>query len=295
MTDYIIITLMLLIAAQTTYLVVQRPQRTARSNGKDLIFVDTSVLIDGRIIEVASTGFVPGTLAIPRSVIAELQLLADQADHEKRARARHGLDIVVQLQAISTVQVQIYNDGPLTTGVDDRLLELARKHDGTICTIDFNLIKVAKVHNLRVLNINDLAKTLRMAFLPGERTTLELTQKGNDHHQAVGHLADGTMVVVEQASGLIGKPVSVEFIRSLQTAAGRMMFAKLVDPPAMAAPRQVNPSKKTRGPIVTPATSSRPSEPQPRPVKASSKPQPRPASKRRRTNEDRLVDLANGS
>jgi rRNA-processing protein FCF1 len=218
------------IAAETTYLVATQTIKFKHSKKQHMpIFVDTSVLIDGRIISIAESGFITSTLFIPRSVVGELQFLADNADTEKRSRARHGLDIVKELQAMTNVKVEIFNDGTKAEeGVDNRLLKLAKEYNGAICTIDFNLNKVAQVENIVVLNVNDLAKTLRMAYLPGEKIKLELTQKGNDQHQAIGHLDDGTMVVVEHASSQIGKIVEIEFIRGLQTAAGKMMFARLV-------------------------------------------------------------------
>lgn len=220
----IIITLMVLLA-EVTYLVVKLPRQT--SGKKRYIFVDTSVLIDGRIIAVAQSGFISGTLAIPRSVIGELQYLADNADADKRARARHGLDVANELQKIDNLEVVLFQDGSKAEeGVDERLLTLAKKHDGSICTIDYNLNKVATVEGIIVCNVNELAKNLRMAYLPGEKTKLELVQKGQGNQQAVGYLPDGTMVVVEQAAGLVGQTIEVEFIRSLQTAAGKMMFAK---------------------------------------------------------------------
>jgi uncharacterized protein YacL len=180
---------------------------------------------------VAKSGFLGSdTLYIPRSVIGELQFLADNGDTEKRSRARHGLDIVSELQEMTDIKVKIFQDGSKAEeGVDERLLKLAQKYKGSICTIDYNLNKVAQVEHIKVLNVNDLAMSLRMAYLPGEKMLLELTQKGNDNHQAVGHLVDGTMVVVEHANKLIGKTVEIEFIRSLQTAAGKMMFAKLTE------------------------------------------------------------------
>lgn len=228
--EIIIIATLLVIAAETTYLVVAQTIKFKHSKKQHMpIFVDTSVLIDGRIISIAESGFITSTLFIPRSVVGELQFLADNADTEKRSRARHGLDIVKELQSMANVQVEIFNDGTKAEeGVDNRLLKLAKEYNGAICTIDFNLNKVAQVEGIPVLNVNDLAKTLRMAYLPGEKIKLELTQKGNDQHQAVGHLDDGTMVVVEHASSHIGKVVEIEFIRGLQTAAGKMMFARLV-------------------------------------------------------------------
>lgn len=223
----LIIVTLLAILAEVTYLVVKLPrQNLARKQGRP-IFVDTSVLIDGRIIAVAQSGFIGDTLVIPRSVIGELQFLADNADHDKRARARHGLDIVQELQQMPQVTVEILQDGSKAEeGVDERLLKLAKQYSGAICTIDFNLNKVAQVESIAVLNVNELAQSLRMAYLPGEKMLLELVQKGQDSHQAVGYLTDGTMVVVEHAFKQIGQTIEIEFIRSLQTAAGKMMFAK---------------------------------------------------------------------
>lgn len=226
--ELIMIVLLLIIAAEATYLVASSNKKQINKKAGRPIFVDTSVLIDGRIIAVAKNGFIGSdTLFIPRSVIGELQYLADSGDNEKRSRARHGLDIVSELQAMPDVKVEIFQDGSKAEeGVDERLLKLAKQYKGVVCTIDYNLNKVAQTQGIIVLNVNDLAMSLRMAYLPGEKILLELTQKGQDNHQAVGHLTDGTMVVVEHANKLIGKTVEIEFIRSLQTAAGKMMFAK---------------------------------------------------------------------
>ncbi len=228
--EIVIILLLIIIMVEITYLVTVNTKRLSHKSEIRPIFVDTSVLIDGRIIAVAGSGFISGKLSIPRSVIGELQFLADNADNDKRSRARHGLDVVSELQQMPNVKVEIFQDGSRADeGVDERLLNLAKKYHGSICTIDYNLNKVAQVEDVIVLNVNDLAMSLRMAYLPGEKMLLELTQKGNDAHQAVGHLTDGTMVVVEHASSRVGQTVEIEFIRSLQTAAGKMMFAKLID------------------------------------------------------------------
>lgn len=238
----------LVLLAEATYLVVKLPRQASRRPGRQIL-VDTSVLIDGRIIAVAKSGFIGGTLVIPRSVIGELQFLADNADHEKRARARFGLDVVTELQNIPQVEVEILQDGSKAAeGVDERLLALAKKSGAAICTIDYNLNKVAVVEGIDVVNVNELAQSLRMAHLPGERMRIELVQKGQDSHQGVGYLGDGTMVVVEHASKLIGKTVEVEIIRSLQTAAGRMMFARLVEQ------REQPPQKPTGKKPVKPQT-----------------------------------------
>lgn len=239
----LIIVLVVVMLAEVTYLVAKFPRQSLGRGKGRAILVDTSVLIDGRIIAVAKSGFVTDTLVIPRSVIGELQFLADNADHEKRARARHGLDVVAELQAMPHMTVEILQDGSRASeGVDERLLSLAKKYQAAVCTIDYNLNKVALVEGITVLNVNELAQSLRMAYLPGERRLLELVQKGQDPHQAVGYLSDGTMVVVEHANKSIGQTVEVEFIRSLQTAAGKMMFARRVDQEQPVRPK--NPTTK---------------------------------------------------
>jgi uncharacterized protein YacL len=236
----LVIGVLLVLLGETTYLVAKLPRQA--SGKKQYIFVDTSVLIDGRIMAVAASGFITGTLAIPRSVIGELQFLADNADADKRARARHGLDIAKELQEMEGVDVELFQDGSKADeGVDERLLNLAKQYGGAICTIDYNLNKVAAVEGIKVCNVNELAKSLRMAYLPGEKIMLELVQKGNDSHQGVGYLPDGTMVVVEQASGQVGQTIEIEFIRSLQTAAGKMMFARKVE---RQAPKPTQPNRQ---------------------------------------------------
>lgn len=221
--------MLLILILEVSYLITKTTKNTVGRKQSRQILLDTSVLIDGRIVPIAKTGFIGGTLVIPRSVVGELQFLADAADHDKRARARFGLDVVAELQAIPDVDVVILQDGSKADeGVDERLLKLAKLHGAAICTLDYNLNKVALVEDIAILNVNELAQSIRMAYLPGERLVLELVQKGQDAHQAVGYLPDGTMVVVEHANRLIGQAVEVEITRSLQTAAGKMMFAKQV-------------------------------------------------------------------
>lgn len=240
-----------IIAVEVTYLVYRsRPQLRSKSRGG--VFVDTSALMDGRIVTAAQTGFVPEHIVVPRSVINELQLLADQADPEKRSRARRGLDAVQELQAMEHLRVETIDDGkPGSGGVDERLIDLAKRHNGTICTIDFNLNKAATALGIRVLNINELAGNIRMAFLPGETISLALTQKGQSSSQAVGYLADGTMVVVDKAAGKIGQTIEIEFIRSLQTAAGRMMFAR---PLAKSKPAQTRGEEESEDHVIATKT-----------------------------------------
>lgn len=304
--EILIIIVLLAVAVETTYLTAKSFRKERRETLAP-VFVDTSVLIDGRIIAVAESGFLTRPLYIPRSVVGELQFLADNADPEKRSRARHGLDIINQLQSITSVKTVIFADGvKAEEGVDNRLLTLAKKHGGALCTIDYNLNKVAVVEGLEVLNVNELAKSLRMAYLPGERAFIELTQKGNDQHQAVGHLEDGTMVVVEHAYKQIGSTVEVEFIRSLQTAAGKMMFAKLTQN-SQAQKRQQTQAQPAQEKVQREAAKKRPQQkrargtapaPQseaPVPEKTEQK-QPRarkPQQRRRTTPEDSMVELAN--
>ena len=197
------------------------------SKTKKQVLVDTSILIDGRFLAVARTGFINFDILIPRSVVGELQILADGGDDEKRVRARYGLDIISALQNEEKITVSILADGnSAAEGVDNRLISLAKKMNADILTADYNLNKVAKVEGIEVLNINELVQSVRADYLPGEKIMLEITQKGNEKKQGIGHLPDGTMVVVENGEGFIGTISEVEFIRSLQTAAGKMMFAR---------------------------------------------------------------------
>ena len=167
---------------------------------------------------------------MPRSVLIELQLLADGADHAKRERARFGMDAMKELKDVLGGSFTLLDDATrIPEGVDNRLLQLAKEMNAAILTLDYNLNKVAQVEGIQILNINELAKSLRMSYLPGDELVLELTQKGQDSHQAVGYLHDGTMVVVEQAKKFLGQKKCIEIIRSLQTDAGKMMFAKVVE------------------------------------------------------------------
>ena len=225
----LIIIIMLLAIMAEIYLLV-KPRRHAGSNTKMPILVDTSVLMDGRVVDLAKTGFLLGQIIVPRSVLIELQLLADGADHAKRERARFGMDAMKELKDVLGGSFTLLDDATrIPEGVDNRLLQLAKEMNAAILTLDYNLNKVAQVEGIQILNINELAKSLRMSYLPGDELVLELTQKGQDSHQAVGYLHDGTMVVVEQAKKFLGQKKRIEIIRSLQTDAGKMMFAKVVE------------------------------------------------------------------
>ncbi len=260
-------------------------KKVTRSGLKGAVFIDTSSLIDGRILAAAATGFIPQKLVIPASVMAELQLLADGSDPDKRSKARYGIDVATMLRENSMLRVIIFEDGAARSGVDDRLRELARKYKGYICTVDYNLNKVAGAEGIQVLNVNELAGGLRVNHLPGEKLSLTITQKGNDAHQGIGHLADGSMVVVEQASGEIGKTITVEIIRSLQTAAGRMLFAKKND-----ATRSKNQTAKTSGKSNSQGRKKRPEQNAHTEKHHSPKP-PKQVSKSSASREASLVEL----
>ncbi len=229
--EYINTALLILIACIVTLLAFRgRSPKINNTSSMALVICDSSALIDGRILEVARSGFMSNTLVVPSSVLREMQYLADNSDHDKRARARHGLDIVKELQQLTDISVEILDDGlPAAGGVDERLVTLCKSHNASLLTLDFNLNKVAAAEGITVLNINQLAQSLRMSYLPGERRSITLVQKGQDNSQAVGYLEDGTMVVVEKAGKDVGSQVEVEFTRALQTQAGKMLFAKKVN------------------------------------------------------------------
>ena len=224
--EFLILIIVLIILAETTWLTVHKYKPMRSGNRK--IYVDTSVLIDGRILNIARTGFVDGDLIILKSVLRELQLLADGKDNEKRNRARAGLNNVAELERIVEINTEILDDGEGRKKVDEELLKYAKESKGVILTIDYNLIKVAEAEKIQALNVNDLALAVRTEFLPGEKIRLKITEKGSNRGQGVGHLQDGTMVVVDRASNKIGKDVTVEFVRFYETSSGKMIFAKIV-------------------------------------------------------------------
>ena len=188
--------------------------------------MDTSALIDGRILNIARSGFIDGDLIILKSVLRELQLLADGKDSEKRNRARAGLEVAAELERVIEVNTEVFDDGDGRKKVDEELLKYAKQNKGTVLTLDYNLIKVADAEKINTLNINDLALAVRSEFLPGEKIKLLIMEKGSGRGQGVGHLSDGTMVVVDGAANKIGKEITVEFVRFHETSAGKMIFAK---------------------------------------------------------------------
>jgi uncharacterized protein YacL len=198
-----------------------------KQNRRSYKILDTSVIIDGRIADIAETGFLDGVLTIPAFVLRELQLVADSADSLKRNRGRRGLDILQRIQKLTNIQVTIVEDDfPAVREVDMKLIELAKLYEGKIVTNDFNLNKVAQLHGVDVLNINELANALKPIVLPGEIMKVFILKEGKEYNQGVAYLDDGTMVVVDNARKMIGKNVDISVTSVLQTTAGKMIFGK---------------------------------------------------------------------
>jgi uncharacterized protein YacL len=196
--------------------------------------LDTSVIIDGRIADICETGFLEGTLVVPQFVLRELQQVADSSDSLKRNRGRRGLDILQKIQKMVGVQVQIVEtDFPEVREVDLKLIELARKLQGKIVTNDFNLNKVAQLRGVQVLNINELANSLKPVVLPGEVMRVFMLKEGKEAGQGVGYLDDGTMVVVDQGKKALGKTIEVTVTSVLQTTAGKMIFCRWPEAPVV--------------------------------------------------------------
>ena len=194
---------------------------------KSYKILDTSVIIDGRIADIAETGFLDGTVVTPQFVLRELQLVADSGDSLKRNRGRRGLDILQRLQKVASLQIQIVEDDfPGVREVDLKLIELAKLYEGKIITNDFNLNKVAQLQGVDVLNINELANALKPIVLPGETMRVFILKEGKEYNQGVAYLDDGTMVVVDNARKMIGKTIDVSVTSVLQTTAGKMIFGK---------------------------------------------------------------------
>ena len=202
----------------------------AAAGKRNLKILDTSAIIDGRIADVVETGFLEGTLVVPEFVLRELQIVADSSDSSRRQRGRRGLDILQKMQAHPLLAVQIVEDDfPQLREVDLKLIELAKKMGAPIVTNDFNLSKVAQLHHVRVLNLNDLANSLKPLVLPGEKMNIVVLKEGKEYNQGVGYLDDGTMVVVDHARRMIGRAVEITVTSVLQTASGKMIFGKLED------------------------------------------------------------------
>lgn len=208
------------------------PRLVNRKSKQKIAVMDSSALIDGRVVELAQAGFVPYELAVPEFILAELQLLADGNDSHKRERARFGLEVVQQLQREPNVSVRIERTKVQAKTTDDKLVKLAKKIGADLFTTDFNLNQVASIEGVRVLNVNELSHALRPVALPGEGFEVKVVQPGSNRDQGVGYMEDGTMVVIDNAKKDIGHTITVRITRTHQTVAGKMLFAvKLPDTP----------------------------------------------------------------
>jgi uncharacterized protein YacL len=188
------------------------------------LLLDTSIIIDGRIADVVRSGFVRGTLIVPKFVLAELQYFNDSPDGSRRERGRRGLEMLAKMQKEETVKVELSEEDPAGNGADGKLVTLAKSLGVPIMTNDYGLNRVAELQGITVLNMNDLAKAVRPVVLPGEEITVRVIQEGKEPAQAVGYLEDGTMVVVENGARHIGSELAVTVMRVLQTVGGRMIF-----------------------------------------------------------------------
>ena len=214
------------VGAKSRFLRFAEP-KTAASIGAVPKIIDTSVIVDGRIVEIVASGFLEGSLLIPRFVLRELHAIADSLDSMKRMRGRRGLEVLSRLQEIALLQIgeRDYDDLP-PGSVDAKLVRLAKELGGKLVTNDYNLNRVAHVEGVEVLNMNELASAVKPIVLPGEELHVQVVREGKEAHQGVGYMEDGTMIVVEQGRRLIGSAVDVVVTSVLQTVAGRMIFAR---------------------------------------------------------------------
>ncbi len=221
----LVLVIYLLLNKQTPQGVQGKIDKTNNQN-KSQILVDTSAIIDGRIADVAKTGFVPGKLLVPRFILAELQNIADSEDPMRRSRGRRGLEMLNLLRQNPDVEIDIIEENPQDVAeVDHKLVHLAREYGTNILTTDYNLNRVATIENVTVLNMNELANAIKALVIPGEEMRVKVVQKGKEKNQGLAYLEDGTMIVVENGDKLIGKDVDVEVTRIFQTVAGKMIFA----------------------------------------------------------------------
>lgn len=214
----------------------RRGPKDEKTSGKGAIgeypmLLDTSVLIDGRILPVVNSGFIVGTLIIPQVVLGEVQHIADSPDAVRRAKGRRGLEVVGKLKGQKTnpaVKVKVVSDDVAEASeVDHKLTALAKSWGAKLVTVDFNLAQYARAQGVKVLNVNDLAQALKMAIVPGEELTVKITHEGREREQGVGYLSDGTMIVVDRARALVGQDATIVITKIHQTPAGQLFFARL--------------------------------------------------------------------
>jgi uncharacterized protein YacL len=248
------------------------------------MLLDTSALIDGRIADVAATGFLQAALVVPRFVVGELQALSDSGEPMKRSKGRRGLEIVAKLQKQPRLDVSIDETVVPGKAVDQMLVELAKEMPALIVTADVGLARVAAIQSVQVLNLNDLANAVKMALVPGEPVTVKLMKPGEQAGQAVGYLNDGTMIVAEDGAGQIGQTVTMVVTSSLQTSAGRLIFARIGESGGSVAPveaagaseavAEAAPAEGANGASGEPPARS-PFPPKPRPIRAGTPRNPR--------------------
>ncbi|MEQ8850833.1 MAG: hypothetical protein RIB32_03520 [Phycisphaerales bacterium] len=233
-------------------LVIPYVEFTKQYRGARPFLLDTSALIDGRVLDIAGVGILQAPIVIPRFVIAELQVLGDSSDRLKRARGRRGLEMVSALQRTPSLDVTIDESDVRGKDVDQKLVELARSMPATIVTLDLGLNRVASIHGVPVVNINDLANALKPNAIPGEAITVELIRAGEQEGQAVGYLDDGTMIVAENGAAAIGRRAVINVTSTMQTSAGRLIFGRLAEETLeMIAAEHPAPAAKPREPEST--------------------------------------------
>lgn len=256
----------------------------SRKSSKKKIVLDTSAVIDGRILALAEAGFLSGSELVSTNIVLdELQYLADEGDSFKRSRARYGLEVLNKLSSLSDLSLTTKNLSKSELEVDQQLLNLSKSLGAQLFTADFNLAQRARVEGVSILSPNDLAESLKPQILPGEVFSLKLIQKGDDRGQAVGYLPDGTMVVAENSQSKIGQTVELKSSKIIQTAGGRIVFAQS---PGPAPSRNQKPPAKKPLPPKAPQTPRAPRTPR----------TPRPAQPpKRQSKEDSLIDAINSS
>jgi uncharacterized protein YacL len=255
---------------------------TERGSRQIYKVLDTSVIIDGRVVDIAEAHFIDGTVIIPQFVLRELQMVADSADPQRRQRGRRGLEVLQRLQKMPYLDVQIAEDDfPNIAEVDMKLIELAKRYDAKILTNDFNLNKVATLQGIEILNVNQLANALKPVVLPGETMRVFILREGKEYNQGVAYLDDGTMVVVDGARKLINKTVDITVTSVHQTTAGKMIFGRYDERGEQSSPRTVPPAP----PVALDAAALRPPVPEIRPVES-----PTPPTSIDRTSRPALPD-----
>jgi len=195
---------------------------------ENVVILDTSAIIDGRVVDICKTDFFQARLVVPRFILKELQHLADSKDGLKRERGRRGMEILSSMQKDPAIDIKVHEDDiPDVVEVDDKLLHLAKRIEAKICTTDFNLNRNAGIQGIKILNVNELANAVKPVVFPGDPLIVKLVKEGTESNQAVGYMDDGTMIVVADARSKIGEEIKAEVTSALQTQAGRMIFAKL--------------------------------------------------------------------